>query len=173
VNDHPAQAMPADVVRGDACSVTDEPTDMGPIDYLIVEFPEDRVTGEGLRILVDLVDRGTIRVLDLVFVRREPEPGDRIAVVAIADLDGDGTLDLAVFEGASSGLLAAEDLEDAATVLTAGSLAVVLIYENVWARPMVTALHRKGAQLVASGRIPATHLAPAQDVGVESSARSR
>lgn len=108
-------------------------------------------------------------VIDLVFVRKGVR--DQIAVVAIADLDGDGTLDLAVFEGASSGLLATEDLEDAATVLTAGSSAAILIYENVWARPMVTALRRKGAQLVASGRIPAAHLVPAHDVGVDSSAR--
>jgi hypothetical protein len=164
--------MLANAVCGHASSVTDEHTDMGPIDYLIVEFPEGRVTGEGLRILVDLVDRGTIRILDLIFVRREPEPSVEITVVAVADLDGDGVLDLAVFEGASSGLLAAEDIEDAATVLTAGSSAAILIYENVWARPMVTALRRKGAQLVASGRIPAAHLAPAPDVDAGTSARN-
>ena len=70
--------------------------DMGPIDYLVVEFPGSRMTGEGLPLLVDLVDRGIIRILDLVFVKKELDGSVR--GVAIADLDKDGKLDLAVFE---------------------------------------------------------------------------
>jgi hypothetical protein len=136
--------------------------ELGPVDYLIVEFPGSRMTGEGLPILVDLVDRGIIRILDLVFVRREPD--DSITVLAVADLDGDGTFDLAIFEGASSGLLLKDDIEEAGGVLKPGSSAAILIYENLWAAPMVAALHRGGAQLIASGRIPLTHLLSALDI---------
>ncbi|HET6814182.1 MAG TPA: DUF6325 family protein, partial [Actinomycetota bacterium] len=71
--------------------------EVGPIDYLVVEFPGSRMTGEGLPLLVDLVDRGIIRVLDLVFVKKELDGS--VKGMAIADLDHDGTLDLAVFEG--------------------------------------------------------------------------
>jgi len=126
--------------------------EMGPIDYLVVEFPGSRMTGEGLPLLVDLVDRGIIRILDLVFVRKG-EDGS-VAAVQIADLDGDGELDLAMFEGASSGLLDESDLADAGTVLEPGSAAGILVYENVWAAPFAAALRRGGGQLVASGRIP-------------------
>jgi hypothetical protein len=98
--------------------VRDERAELGPIDYLIVEFPDNRVTGEGLRILVDLVDRGIVRVLDLAFIRKDQV--GVVTLVAVADLDGDGELDLAIFEGASSGLLGKEDLTDAGAVLAPG-----------------------------------------------------
>ena len=135
---------------------------LGPIDYLIVEFPGNRMTGAGLPILVDLVDRGIIRILDLVFVRKELDGA--IAVMAVADLDGDGTFDLAIFEGASSGLLLKDDIEEAGGVLKPGSSAAILIYANLWAAPMVTALHRGGALLVAGGRVSLTHLMSALDI---------
>jgi hypothetical protein len=125
---------------------------MGPVDYLVVEFPGNRMTGEGFPLLVDLVDRGLIRILDLVFVRKESDGA--ITAVEIADFDGDGELDLAVFEGASSGLLDEDDLADAGGILEPGSSAGILVYENVWAAPLASALRRGGGQLVASGRIP-------------------
>jgi hypothetical protein len=134
---------------------------IGPIDYLIVEFPGNRMTGEGLSILVDLVDRGIIRLLDLVFVRKDAD--DSVAVMAVADLDGDGTFDLAIFEGVSSGLLLKEDIDEAAAVLREGRSAAILIYENLWAAPMVAALRRSGAELVASGRIPLADLVSTLD----------
>jgi len=68
---------------------------MGPISYLVVEFPGSKMTGEGFPALLDLVDRGVIRVLDLMFMTRDLDGTARI--INIADLDGDGTLDLAVF----------------------------------------------------------------------------
>jgi hypothetical protein len=124
----------------------------GPIDYLVIEFPGNRMTGEGLPLLIDLVDRGIIRILDLVFVRRELDGS--IAAVELKDFDNDGELDLAVFEGASSGLVGSDDLDEMTSVIEPGSSAGLLIYENVWAAPLAVALRRGGAQLVASGRIP-------------------
>lgn len=126
--------------------------EMGPVDYAIVEFPGNRMTGEGFPILLDLVDRGIIRILDLLFVRKD-EDGS-ITVAELSDIDRDGTMGLAVFHGATSGLLDSDDIGDAASVIEPGSSAGVLIYENRWAAPFAAALRRGGAQLVASGRIP-------------------
>ncbi|MFD9316200.1 DUF6325 family protein [Streptomyces sp. NPDC060053] len=134
---------------------------MGPIDYVVVEFPGNRMTGEGLPLLVDLVDRGLIRILDLLFVRKD-EDGSVVGL-EIADLTGDGVLDLAVFEGASSGLLGQDDIEEAGGALGAGNSAAILVYENLWAAPFATALRRGGAQLVASGRIPVPAVLAALD----------
>ncbi len=131
--------------------MTDDLDEMGPIDYIVVEFPGNRMTGEGLPLLVDLHDRGIIRILDLLFIRKETD--GRVTGMAIADLDSDGELDLAVFEGASSGMLGTEDVEDAGSVLNPGSSAGILVYENVWAAPLAAAVRRGGGQLVASGRI--------------------
>ena len=146
----------------------DELDEMGPIDYLVVEFPGSRMTGEGLPLLVDLVDRGIIRILDLVFVKKELDGSVR--GMAIADLDKDGKLDLAVFEGASSGLLDQEDLDQAGGVLEPGSSAGLLVYENRWAAPFARELRRGGGQLVASGRIPVQAVLAALDAAEEAEA---
>jgi Family of unknown function (DUF6325) len=130
-----------------------EDLELGPIDYYVVEFPGSKMTGEGLPILVDLVDRGIIRILDLVFVRKEFDGS--VTGLAIADLDGDGQLDLAVFEGASSGLLSDSDIKDAGGILEPGSSAGIIVFENRWAAPFVGAMRRSGAEVVATGRIPA------------------
>jgi hypothetical protein len=134
---------------------------MGPIDYLVVEFPGSRMTGEGLPLLVDLVDAGIIRILDLVFVERKLDGS--VTALEIADFDHDGSLDLAVFEGASSGLLGQDDLDEAGSIIEPGNSAGILVYENVWAGPFAAALRRGGAQLVASGRIPVQALLAALD----------
>ena len=120
--------------------VADDLEQMGPIDYLVVEFPGSRMTGEGLPLLVDLVDRGIIRILDLMFVKKELDGS--MKGMAITDLDHDGKLDLAVFEGASSGLLDEDDIADAGGALDPGSSAGILVYENLWAAPFATALRR-------------------------------
>ncbi len=134
---------------------------VGPIDYLVVEFPGNKFTGKAFPLLVDLVERGLIRILDLLFVRRETDGS--IVGLTIADLDGDGRLDFAVFEGASSGLLGTEEVEEAAAVIQPGNSAGILVYENLWAAPFAAALMETGAQLVASGRIPVPDVIAALD----------
>jgi hypothetical protein len=117
--------------------------------------------GEAFPILVDLADRGVIRILDLAFISKGTD--GKVVGLSISDIDGDGDLDLAVFEGASSGLLDSSDLDEAGSVLEPGSSAGVLVYENVWAAPFATALRRSGGQLVASGRIPVQAVLAALD----------
>jgi hypothetical protein len=126
--------------------------ELGPVDYLVIEFPAGQRTGEGLHHVVDLVDRGLIRILDLTFLQRNTD--GTITEIALTDLDGDGELDLAVFHGASSGMVAADDLDEAGSVLEPGCSAALFVYENLWAAPLAAALRRNGAQIVASGRIP-------------------
>lgn len=132
--------------------MSDDIDEMGPIDYIVLEFPGNRFTGEAFPALIDLVDRGLIRILDLLFIRKDVDGS--VQVLKISDIDGDGELDLAIFEGASSGLLGDDDVEEAAAVIEPGSSAGLLVYENVWAAPFATAVRRSGGQLVASGRIP-------------------
>ena len=134
-----------------------EEIELGPIDYVIVEWPAGKEpSGEGMPLLVDLVDRGIIRVIDLAFVRKEED--GTVVGLALGDFDLDGKPDLAVFEGASSGLLGDDDYNEAGAALEPGCSAAILVYENTWAAPFATALRRSGAQMVASGRIPASDL---------------
>ena len=142
---------------GDATDTQSGPSDgdvveLGPVDYLLIEFPAGARMGEGLQHVVDLVDRGLVRILDLTFLHRNTD--GTITEIALTDLDGDGELDLAVFQGASSGIVAADDLDEAGTVLEPGCSAALVVYENLWAAPLAAALRRSGAQLAASGRIP-------------------
>jgi hypothetical protein len=126
--------------------------EMGPIDYMVLEWDGDQpVTGEVMPLLLDLVDRGMIRILDLAFLSKG-EDGS-VAALDFPEL-AETAGGLADFEGASSGLLGQEDLEEAATALEPGTVAGVLVWENRWAAPIAVALRRSGGQLVASGRIP-------------------
>lgn len=134
---------------------------LGPISYLIVEFPGNKMTGEGFATLLGLVDSGVIRILDLKFVTRDSDGSMR--AIELADLDRDGQFDLAVLAGASSGLLGQSDLSEAASVIEPGSAAGILIFENRWATPFVQALRRGGAELVSAGYIPQTDLVAALD----------
>ena len=140
---------------------TEDLEDLGPIDYMVVEFPGGRMTGEGLPLLADLVDRGIIRVLDLLFVSKGLD--GTVTRVRLPDLDADGTLDLTLFDGVRSGLLGDEEIVEAGSVLEPGSAGGILVYENRWAAPFAAALRRGGAQLVANGRIPVNALIAALD----------
>lgn len=139
---------------------SDEINEMGPIDYLIVEWPGRQPTGEALPHLIDLVDRGLIRVLDLSFIAKG-EDGS-VATLEIADL-GDEVDVFADFEGASSGLLGDDDVAEAGNALEPGTSAALLVYENRWAAPFAAAVRRSGGQLVASGRIPVQAVLAALD----------
>jgi len=121
---------------------------MGPIDFVVVEFPHRQKPGEGLPLFVDLVDRGIIRVLDLAFVRKEND--GTVRRVALADLGPE----LAVFEGAASNFLDEEDIQSVADAINADSTACLLVYENKWAASLARAMRRGGGLLVASGRLP-------------------
>lgn len=134
--------------------------DVGPIDYLAVEFPGARFTGKGLARLIDLVDNGIIRILDLRVVKVTE---DGFVAVELADLDGDGELDLAIFEGVESGLVDDEDLAESAAMSAPGNAVGLLVYENTWAGPFVTAMREVGAEVIASGRIPVEDVIAALD----------
>lgn len=140
--------------------MSDTDIELGPIDYIVLEWPAGKQpSGEGLPILVDLVDRGLIRVLDLAFVRKEED--GTIVGLDLNEMDGDQTL--TVFEGASSGLLGDDDYAEASAAIEPGCSAALLVYENTWAAPFATAVRRSGAQLVASGRIPVNAIIAALD----------
>jgi hypothetical protein len=136
--------------------------ELGPIDYLVIEFPADRQPdGSALPLLVDLVDRGIIRVLDLAFVGRDDDGS--IVGIEIADFGLTGDYDIELFAGASTGLIGGDDLEEAASALEPGCSAAVLLYENTWAAPFARKLRENGAQLVANGRVPVQALLAALD----------
>jgi len=149
-----AQATEGAKLNGEALD------EMGPIDYLIVEWPDRQPTGEAAPHLIDLVDRGLIRILDLAFIAKG-EDGS-VAALEIADV-GDEVEAFAAFEGASSGLLSDDDVAAAGEALEPGTSAALLVYENRWAAPFAAALRRTGGELVASGRIPVQDVLAALD----------
>ena len=123
--------------------------EMGPIDYIVLEWPGEQPHGEVAPLILDLVDRGIIRILDVAFLVKDQEGST--ATISLDELASAG---FSEFAGASSGLLGQEDLDDAASSLNPGTSAAVLVWENRWAAPVAIALRRSGGQLVASGRIP-------------------
>jgi hypothetical protein len=139
---------------------TEDIAEMGPIDYIVVEWKDRQPTGEAVPYLVDLVDRGIIRILDLAFITTG-EDGS-VGRLELSDI-GDAVPEYAIFEGASSGLLSEEDTEEAGKALEAGTSAALLVFENRWAAPFATAVRRSGGQLVASGRIPIQAMLAALD----------
>jgi hypothetical protein len=144
--------------------------ELGPIDYFVIEFPGSRMSGEGLPLLIDLVDRGTIRILDLVFIRKMPD--GNVVRVELKDPGEPGQPDLSVFEGAESGLLDDDDIDAAAEAIAPNSTAGLIVYENRWAAPLATALRRGGAQLIAGERIPVQAIIAALDAAEVASHRN-
>jgi uncharacterized membrane protein len=126
--------------------------EMGPIDYVVLEWPGRQPNGEVAPMILDLHDRGIIRILDIALMVKG-EDGS-VAAIDLGAAEGNGGGGFSEFEGASSGLLGQEDLEEAAAALQPGTSAAVLLWENRWAAPVAVALRRSGGQLVASGRLP-------------------
>jgi hypothetical protein len=135
-------------------------TQIGPIDYLVVEWQGRLPNGEIAPHLIDLVDRGLIRILDLAVVVKGDDGS--VARMEIADVGGE-VAGFAEFEGASSGLLADDDIEATGAALENGTAAALLVYENAWAAPFAAAVRESGGELVASGRIPAEDFVAALD----------
>jgi hypothetical protein len=132
--------------------------EMGPVDYIVIEWPGKQPTGEAGPLVMDLVERGIIRVLDFAALAKDED--GRVSGVEVSEL-ASGDEQLRVFEGASSGLLGDDDLAEAAQALEPGTTAAILVYENTWAAPLAVALRRSGGQLVANGRIPVQQLVAA------------
>ena len=141
--------------------MTQDPEALGPVGYLVVEFPGNKMTGNGLAALLELVDFGLSRVLDLGFVMVEGDGS--IHAIDISDIDGDGELDLTVFEGAASGILGESDHAEAASAVEPGSSAAILVYENRWAIPFMQGIRSSGGQVVAAGFIPHDDLVESLD----------
>lgn len=133
----------------------------GPIDFVLIEFPGDNLTGEAGAALLDLVDRGIVRAFDILIARKDAD--GTFSGVDIADLTAEGLGGFAAFAGARSGLLGDDDLARAAEAMAPGTMAALIVYENTWAIPFVAAAQRAGGQLIASERIPAQAIIDALD----------
>jgi hypothetical protein len=134
--------------------------EMGPVDWIVLGWPGKRSDGATIApLIVDLADRGIIRVLDIAFVSKDAD-----GTMTVLDLDhlGAGS-PFTVFEGASSGLIDHADLEEAAAAMDPGDSAAILVYENRWAAPLAIALRRSGGLLLADGRIEIQALIAALD----------
>ena len=136
--------------------------ELGPIDIVVIGFPADApMTGEAVPLLVDLVERGIIRVLDVLFVTANAD--GTVSGFDATDLDAKGVGDFKIFEGASSGMLGEDDVATAAEAIEPGTSAVVIVYENRWAAPFAAAVRRNGGVLIDNQRIPVQDLIDALD----------
>ena len=136
--------------------------ELGPIDIVVIAYPAGApMTGEAVPLLLDLVDRGIIRVLDVLFVMQNDD--GTYSGFEATDLDADSIGDMKVFEGASSGLLGEDDVTAAAEAIDPGTAAVLIVYENRWAAPFIAAVRRNGGVVVDNQRIPAADLTDALD----------
>jgi Family of unknown function (DUF6325) len=135
---------------------------VGPIDVVLIGYPAGAPrTGEAIPLLLDLVDRGIIRVLDAVFVQKDADGS--FSGFDFADLDEETAGDLTVFAGATSGLLNDDDVALAAAQIEPGTATVMIVYENRWAAPFIDAVRRNGGVLIANERIGVQDLADALD----------
>lgn len=133
--------------------------ELGPVDYIVVEFPGSKFNGEIAPALMDLIDKNIVRVLDLVILTKEADGS--IDAIEISDLDESEAGSLRAMETELAELLSEEDLLSIAEAIEPGSSAAVLVWENTWAVPFATAVRHSGGQLVAGGRIPIQALAAA------------
>lgn len=137
-------------------------TEPGPIDVVVIGFPAGApMTGDGIPILLDLVDRGIVRVLDALFVRKQAD--GTFAGFNLSDLDADTAGDLTVFAGATSGLLDDDDVAATAAEIEPGSAALMIVYENTWAAHFIAAVRRNGGELIGRQRVGVQQLIDALD----------
>ena len=130
--------------------------ELGPVDYMVVEFPGSKFNGDIAPALVDLVDRDIIRVLDILILKKDMD--GTIEGHELSDLDSSETAGLRDLETELAMLLSEEDLVSVAAAIEPGSSAAVLVWENTWAAPFASAVRHSGGQLVADGRIPAQQI---------------
>jgi len=128
----------------------------GPVDFLLLEFREDRLTGRAAQELVDLVERGIVALYDLLVVGKRADGS--VYAVELTDEGPGGTAGFADLAWARSGLLSEDDLQEAARAMEPGTLGVLIVYENTWAAPFVAAAMESGGELIAAARIPAPEL---------------
>ena len=136
-------------------SLTTDADVHGPVDFVLLEFPRDRLTGEAAQALMDLVEAGTIRLFDLLVISKDSDGG--VEVLELTDPGGPAA-GFSYFAGARSGLLGDEDVQEASAAMDPDTVAALLVYENTWAAPFVAAARRSGGELIASARIPATDI---------------
>ena len=137
-----------------------DPAIHGPIDVLVLEFPPGAGGAATSKALLELVDRGTIRLYDIFIVRKGADGTSTPVDLTAAE----GSLaELAALAGARSGLLGPDDVDDAASVLDPGTVGLVLVYENTWAIPFVTAALGEGGQTVAGSRLTVQEIMDALD----------
>jgi len=132
----------------------------GPVDFVLIEFPSDQLTGEAAPALVDLVDRGLIRLFDLLVISKS-EDGS-VEALEITDPRGEGA-GFDYFAGARSGLLGDDEMREAAEAMRPNTVAALILYENTWAIPFIGAVRDSGGELIASARIPAPDVMAALD----------
>lgn len=134
---------------------------IGPIDFVLLEFPDQEPTGEVADALMGLVEAGLVSVYDIVAIRKAPDGS--VSGFELTDLTAEGAGGFATFAGARSGLVGDDDIAEAAAAMEPGTIAVLLVYENTWAAPFVAAVQAKGGQMIASARIPAQDVLDALD----------
>jgi hypothetical protein len=132
--------------------MTETIDELGPVDWIVVEFPGSKFNGEIAPALRDLVQRRLIRVLDLLVLKKE-EDGS-LEAFELSDLDPSEVGELRAYESELAMLLSEDDVTAVAAAVEPGTSAAVLVWENVWAAPFASAVRHSGGQLVASGRIP-------------------
>jgi len=133
----------------------------GPIDFILLEFPEEADTKACAEAIMDQVRRGVIRVYDVLLMRKALDGS--YSAVEFSDVSTAGVGGFSVFEGARSGLIHDDDLREAVEVVQPGTMAALIVFENTWAAPFASAVRRSGGQLVASGRIPVDDVLAALD----------
>jgi hypothetical protein len=134
---------------------------VGPIDFVLLEFPGDADTKACADAVMDLVDRGSIRLYDILVIRKALDGS--YSGVDLTEVTSSGVGSFHAFGGARSGLMGEDDLSKAAEAMRPGTMAVLLVFENAWAAPFVAAAREAGGEMIASERIPAQDVIDALD----------